>query len=436
MSILIRGFIFRIIFTGIGFLVSLLIAKLAGATQFGVLSIIIVNAAFIHIVTGLGTDAAIVWHGSAAKNFSRNKIFTFTTGAATIQLLLFYIPAIIVFTTTGNTLLGGESALVIFYAELIYFTGLVLTDKFSSLFYSQQDAKRCNKILATVSVMLLGIILLLWVFRKQLIAESPVFIYALYVFIPSLTISFYFIQKFKPSFKKIPKAAVQSFFSFSILVLVTNIIQFIAFRADYWFISWYYNFKDLGIYAQASKFAQLLWIIPGIFAGLIIPALKNEKQPMPDTTFLSICRANFFLHLAGSLLMLAVSYSIYHLFLPNVYTDGFVALLIMLPGYLFFIYATMLAAYFSAKRLLIINFYGSVLCFALMVTLDFLLIPPYGYYGAAIANLVSYTITAIYFLMMSRSVIKAGFNEYFLLRKNDFKLFSHSHSETGNNASV
>ena len=63
MQLLLRGFIFRVIFTGIGFLISLLIAKLAGASQFGTLSLIIVNAAFIHIITGLGTDAAIVGMG-------------------------------------------------------------------------------------------------------------------------------------------------------------------------------------------------------------------------------------------------------------------------------------------------------------------------------------------------------------------------------------
>jgi hypothetical protein len=68
--ILLRGFIFRVIFTGIGFLVSLLIAKLAGANQFGTLSLMIVNAAFIYIITGLGTDAAIVWHGIAGHNYS------------------------------------------------------------------------------------------------------------------------------------------------------------------------------------------------------------------------------------------------------------------------------------------------------------------------------------------------------------------------------
>ncbi|HET9435086.1 MAG TPA: hypothetical protein VFO37_15070, partial [Chitinophagaceae bacterium] len=95
MRFLLRGFVFRIIFTAIGFLISLLIAKLAGASQFGSLSLIIVNAAFIYIVTGLGTDSAIVWHGISGATYSRDKVFSFTIITAFIQLLFFYIIAIL-----------------------------------------------------------------------------------------------------------------------------------------------------------------------------------------------------------------------------------------------------------------------------------------------------------------------------------------------------
>ena len=115
MQLLLRGFIFRIIFTGIGFGVSLLIAKLAGADQFGTLSLMIVNAAFLYIITGLGTDAAIVWHGITGKNYNRDKIFSFTMITAAIQLLFFYIIAILGNLFLGHTLLGGSFELSIFF---------------------------------------------------------------------------------------------------------------------------------------------------------------------------------------------------------------------------------------------------------------------------------------------------------------------------------
>ncbi|HJS56148.1 MAG TPA: hypothetical protein VJ765_16465, partial [Chitinophagaceae bacterium] len=177
MQLLLRGFVFRIIFTGMGFLVSLLIAKLAGTNQFGSLSLIIVNAAFIYIITGLGTDAAIVWHGISGKGYDRNKIFSFTLITATIQLLFFYIIAILGFLFLGHTLLGGSYDLSVFFAELTYFTGLVFMDKFLSLYYSQQEAKLGNKILAIASGVLFLIVAIIWMIRPVLIRNYPIWIY-------------------------------------------------------------------------------------------------------------------------------------------------------------------------------------------------------------------------------------------------------------------
>ena len=424
MQLLLRGFIFRVIFTGIGFLISLLIAKLAGASQFGTLSLIIVNAAFIHIITGLGTDAAIVWHGVAGKNYSRDKIFSFTLVTAAIQLLFFYIIAILGYIFLGHTLLGGSYDLRIFFAEIVYFTGLVLMDKFLSVYYSQHEARLCNKLLSIVSGILLLFVLVIWAMEPILIVDFPIWIYSLFIFIPAFVLAVFFIVKFNPSFKNISQEEMRSFSSFSFIVLITNIVQFIAFRADYWLISIYYDHISLGVYAQASKFAQLLWIIPGVLAGLIIPALKNENEKLSDAKFISLCRLSFYIHIVLTGLMVCVALIIYSFFLPSIYFDGFLALLIMTPGYLLFTITTILAAYFSANRLLKINLIGSVICCILMILLDLLLIPSLSYKGAAIANLIAYSATTAYFIFSSLSVTNSSFKDFFALKKTDFDLFS------------
>ena len=424
MQLLLRGFIFRVIFTGIGFLISLLIAKLAGASQFGTLSLIIVNAAFIHIITGLGTDAAIVWHGVAGKNYSRDKIFSFTLVTAAIQLLFFYIIAILGYIFLGHTLLGGSYDLRIFFAEIVYFTGLVLMDKFLSVYYSQHEARLCNKLLSIVSGILLLFVLVIWAMEPILIVDFPIWIYSLFIFIPAFVLAVFFIVKFNPAFKNISQEEMRSFSSFSFIVLITNIVQFIAFRADYWLISIYYDHISLGVYAQASKFAQLLWIIPGVLAGLIIPALKDENEKLSDAKFISLCRLSFYIHIVLTGLMVCVALIIYSFFLPSIYFDGFLALLIMTPGYLLFTITTILAAYFSANRLLKINLIGSVICCILMILLDLLLIPSLSYKGAAIANLIAYSATTAYFIFSSLSVTNSSFKDFFALKKTDFDLFS------------
>lgn len=424
MQLLLRGFIFRVIFTGIGFLLSLLIAKLAGANQFGTLSLIIVNAAFIHIITGLGTDAAIVWHGVAGTNYGRDKIFSFTVLTAAIQLLFFYIIAILGYLFLGHTLLGGSYDLKIFFAEIVYFTGLVLMDKFLSLYYSQHEAKLCNKILSVVSALIFIIVLIIGFIKPEVIASNSIWIYSSFVFIPAFILAFFFIVKFNPVFKNISQEEMRSFSSFSAIVLITNLVQFVAFRADYWLISIYYDHTSVGVYAQASKFAQLLWILPGVLAGLLVPALKNNANRLSDSKFISLCRLSLYIHVILSVILIIAALIIYKFYLPSIYFDGFLSLLIMIPGYLVFTITTILAAYFSANRLLKINLVGSVLCCVLMILLDLLLIPSLSYKGAAIANLIVYSITTAYFIFSSFPNSKVTFKDFFAIRKADFDLFS------------
>lgn len=424
MQLLLRGFLFRIIFTGIGFLISLLIAKLAGASEFGTLSLIIVNAAFFHIITGLGTDAAILWHGIAGENYGRNKIFSFTMTTTAIQLTFFYIIAILGYLFLGHTLLGSSYDLNIFFAEVAYFTGLVIMDKFLSLYYSQHEAKLCNKIISIVSAVLLLLVLISWWIQPNLIKDYAIWIYSLFIFIPSIILLFYFIVKFNPVFKNISQEEMRSFSAFSAMVLITNIIQFVAFRADYWIISIYYDHTNVGVYAQASKFAQLLWIIPGILAGLITPALKNESQKLTESRFMAICRVTFYIHIILSLVVIGVALVIYLFFLPPTYMDGFISLVVMIPGYLLFTITTILAAYFSAHRLLKVNLIGSTICCLLMLSLDFILIPAFGYKGAAIANVISYSITTGYFIHRSMSILNRSLIDFFIIKRTDFNLFS------------
>lgn len=424
MLLLIRGFFYRLIFTVINFLVGLLIAKLAGAGQFGSLSLMIVNAAVIHIITGLGTDAAIVWHGLTGKNFNHNKVFSFTVGAAALQLVIFITVAGLFYYFTGRSLLGGSKNPDIFYAGLIYFSGLVFTDKFTSLYYSQQLAALCNKLLAIAASVLFVILIAGWQGNFLPVSDKPVWVFSLFVFIPALLLLIFYMAKFHPAPAKLSREDLNSFLSFSAIVFITNLVQFIAYRADYWFIDVLHDKKDVGIYAQAARFAQLLWILPGIAAGLVIPALKNEKQKLPHEDFTGLCRMVFFSHIILAAATVAAAYLIYSFFLPQEYFSGFSSLLIMLPGYVLFTITTMLAAWFSANRHLKINLSGSVICCAIILLLDWLLIPALNYKGAAIANLISYSLTTFFFIFMASKSVNAGPKDFFLIRFADFKLFS------------
>lgn len=424
MQTLTRGFIFRIFFIAAQFAASILVAKLAGTGNFGILSLMIINATLIKIITGLGTDAAIVWHGVSGKISDQNTVFSFTVYSALIQLLLFITGASLCFLYFGKCLLSGEESQLVFFAEILFFTGLVLTDKFTSLFYSQQLAAVCNRVLTIGSVVYLLFLVLLWIQYPEVIADYTIQVFCFYAFLPALFLIIYYFSVFHPRVIKINRQFIRSFIDFSIIVLVTNIIQYLAFRADFWFLDLFHEKQDVGIYAQASKFAQLIWVIPGILAGLIIPALRNEKNRLSDEDLLGLCRMTFYIHLLLSLLAAGMSFVLYRYFLPEDYSEGFLSLLLMLPGYILFTITTLLAAYYSAFRLLKINLLGSVLCFVCIISLDLVLIPEYSYNGAALSNMIAYILTTVYFIQVSKRFLKSGYKDFFIFRKTDMKLFS------------
>ncbi len=73
------------------------------------------------------------------------------------------------------------------------------------------------------------------------------------------------------------KNEISVFFSYSFIVFITNVIQIFAYRVDYWIVDYYHGESELGVYALATKLAQVLWVLPGVFAGIIFPQVADEE---------------------------------------------------------------------------------------------------------------------------------------------------------------
>ena len=413
---------YRFLFLGFNFLVGLFIAALSGTELFGTISLMIVNAALFHLLTALGADQAIVWHG-ARKKFDLNKLFTFTFFTALLQLVLFFLIAFSFFQFSGKTLLSKNITSQYFYLELIYFSGLVFLDKYVSLLYAQHKARICNFLLSAVTLVAV-IVLFLIQFNISKIEIDPVGFFCVLTFFQACSIIFLFhlMKKIRLSF--FIKEDLISFYRFSGIVFITNLIQFLAYRADYWFIDYFKDVDQVGVYSQANKFAGLLWILPNIIAALLIPLLSQPESRLKEKELAGITRLFNFLNLFIVGFIILVSFLIYSFFLQPEYASGFKPILYMLPGYYFFSITIILAAYFSAKNLLWINFAGSFICFVSIVVADFILIPSMGITGAALANTIAYSLASIFTVIMflRYSNLKPG--TLFILKKNDWNLIT------------
>lgn len=387
-----KGAFYRLLFMGFNFLVGLFIAVLSGKEGFGIIALMIANAAVVHIITGLGTESALVWHG-ADNTFDKNKVFTFSFISLAIELFLFLFFSWIYYIFFGKLFLSKQNS-SLFYYEFLYFSGLVLIDKYSSLMYASQQAIACNKILAIVTAICFALLLLVRynIFTTTL---SSLQLFCVITFIQAIgLLLFYHLLNRSIRIARFTIQDIQSFIHFSAIVFITNLLQFFAYRADYWIIHYYWPVDQLGIYAQAGRFAQLLWVLPSIVAALSIPVLVSGNTNYRQKEVAGTLRRLNYLNLFLVPILILLTLFFYQFFLQPFY-EGFYALLLMLPGFYFFCTTLILAAYFSAKRMLWINFRVTVCCLALILILDFVLIPLWGIKGAAIANSIAYLFSAI-----------------------------------------
>lgn len=405
---------------GLNFGIGLFIAAMSGTALFGTISLMIVNASVFSILTGFGTESAILWHG-ASKKFTGEKLFTYAFFSSLIQTGLFILISLLFFRITNKTLLSNQHQSSYFYFELIYFLGITVVDKYIAMLYAEQKAAPCNRVLAIAAFCCLLFIALAYshVFYFSI---DPLQLFCVVTFFQLLVLAVFFHVK---NNVKIIKGFfiqdIRSFAGFSFVVYVTNLIQFLAYRADYWFIDYFKNTDKVGIYAQANKFAQLLWVIPGVLAALLAPFVADPEKKMIEKEFVIITKLMNYLNLAIAALIILVAFLFYNYFLPVAFSDGFQSLLIMMPGFYFFTMTTILAAYFSGKRLLWINFVGSALCFLVIVISDLILIPKLGINGAAVANSIAYTASAIFCVILFIKITHSRFFDFIVLRKNDLE---------------
>jgi O-antigen/teichoic acid export membrane protein len=404
------------------FCTGLFISGIAGAGLFGTISVFTVNAALMVLLSGMGHDASLYWHRSSGA-LDSSKSMGYGWLISVQQLVLFTVVSIISLFLTDKLLLSRKS-IGFLPLEAAYFTGLIITERYFTFYYSSGKAAVCNKVLAWISAITFLIPALLYFFVPQYL-PGALTLFCLIPFCHGIILAIVFhAGKHHPGFSFPDKSGLKSIMRFSMLVFITNLIQFLAYRVDYWMIG-YFTGDDaqVGLYAQSSRFAQLFWVVPNIVAAIIYHNLSSGDRETGKEDVKRLSRVMNFLNVIIIPFLVLSAYLIISLFLPD-YRESYPVFLLLIPGMFLFCNSILLASFFSANRELHINFYLSGLCFLVILILDFLLIPSFGITGAAWANTAAYGFAGITAMIVFCVREKTGIFQLLLPAKDDFRMIS------------
>jgi len=239
-------------------------------------------------------------------------------------------------------------------------------------------------------------------------------LYGIYALIFATSLCFFcgiahmfFIKKHMLPKDVIKNQPVKSFYKFGFKSHLSNIIAFLMSRADVYMLNYFISPASSAVYMVAVLFVERLGMVSQSLATVIFPDLAalsgdEKKQHM------LMCKA-FRLNaivtcVVAGLVSIFIYPAIYVLFGLK-YLSATEVFFILVLGVILKSGSRILSVFITAVGKPEMNFYMALIAIMLNITLNYLLIPKFGVYGAAIATTVSYMVNFVIRLVVLRSVV-------------------------------
>jgi O-antigen/teichoic acid export membrane protein len=378
------------------FLVALVIAKFLGASGNGSYALFITEASFFILLIGFSFESTITYF-VAKKKLDISKSVSAILLLSVFQIFLFasiYFIAYYLFQYHFFIEVNKNNINIGF----VFIFSFIISNSFSAILFAHKLFQKYF----VGGIFIQIFLLLLLLMNKYVIdyfffdANAIIVIFTGAAFLQALLAVVLVFYTFGKNFKFIGFKNIidKEIVNYTLLVFVANVIQFLCYRMDIWFVDFFHTKQAVGQYAFATKIAQLWWVLPQILAAQFFPLLALKEQNVE-----SFKRSIVYLLLisvTSGIIAVLVYPTIVRLTVGNDYIGSYYTFILLLPGVIFFSVNILLATKFSADGNAIYNLKISIACFIIALALNFLLIPKFGIEGAAIGSTIAYSFSSIF----------------------------------------
>ena len=202
---------------------------------------------------------------------------------------------------------------------------------------------------------------------------------------------------------------------------MANLVFFLVYRIDFWFVKANCNADDLGNYIQASKLGQMLLIIPQIIASAIFPqtATGNYAESIVSA-IKSLSRLLLQLFLVIITIVALFGKVVFIALFGSSFSIMYLPVLLLLPGIFFLCNLALISAFFGGKGKVQVNLYGAVLALIVVLTGNILMLKHYSILVAAIVSTIGYGVNYSYAVSQFRKHASFNMMEIFKWNKEDW----------------
>lgn len=387
----------------ISFLMLPFYTKWLSVEEFGITDIITIYSAFlIGLVSACLADSIFIFPKD--KEFKVQKRY-FTTGL--IFAFISFLLASLLFSVVKYVFIYYETENS--FTEYTWYVFWIMVATFLQN-YMQQFSRSINKVrvYAISGILLTGS---LAVFAFLLIPDYGVsgfiiaqvasfFFSALYTFFHSKSFKYFSLKAINIDFGK-------QMLKYSFPLIPNSMMWLLVSSINRPILEHYLGLKSVGIYAVANKFPSILIVIFSVFIySWQISVLEEFDKPNYKNFYNKVFRLIFFILIVLSCLVTIFSKMLISIMADQKFIDAWYILPLLAFSVLFSSLSAFVGTNFSATKESKYYFYSSFFGALTSVLFNFLLIPFWGLYGAAVAVILSFAVTAIFRIKYTWNLVR------------------------------
>ena len=305
---------------------------------------------------------------------------------------------------------------------------LFIVHLFSSLLQTREKIEQMNLVLLAQTMIAFLAIFIFVLLAKMGIAGAV----AAYLLanICSALLCLYYVFKICPWPWAVSFPLLKGIMADGMRLHIGVISVFLYQKIDQLMLAHYKETSDVGFYAVAVSFTELLLLIPLATQNIFYAKLSQVKEAdvrheMIDSAMRVYKHSLFLLICSG--IFLAFSFTtLIKIFYGTAFLPSFMPFLILLPGAFFLYVNNILSNYIIGTRhFLAMSFMASIAAI-LNIILNIFLIPAYGANGASVASTITYVLLGCALIVCFVRVSGLGFLDFLrrlVFRKADFELY-------------
>jgi O-antigen/teichoic acid export membrane protein len=213
---------------------------------------------------------------------------------------------------------------------------------------------------------------------------------------------------------------------YSGLAYISNLVFFILYRIDYYFVEKYCTPAELGNYIQVCRIAQMFFLFPAMIATVVFPMISSNNNHFARYQLPAISRILFYTFLLACGFLILTGKWLFPFIFGHDFDLMYGAFVWLVPGIIGLSVLYPFSAYYSGINQISTNIKGSLLAMAVIITGDVVLIPQFGIQAAAGVSSVGYICYQLFVMVRFKNKHNIPSREFFYFEATDFHRISRS----------